>query len=74
MSFSLPGRLGTGSAARGGWRRTHPRSRSCRREGRRACANCDPRTRDYSWDGPAEYWIENLDDKPFEALVVEVKN
>jgi hypothetical protein len=29
---------------------------------------------DYSWDGPAKYKIENLDDKPFEALVVEVKN
>jgi hypothetical protein len=28
---------------------------------------------DYSWDGPAKHKMENLSDKPFEALVVEVK-
>jgi hypothetical protein len=29
---------------------------------------------DFSWDGPAKQKVENLNDKPFEALVVEVKN
>ena len=29
---------------------------------------------DFSWDGPAKHKVENLNDKPFEALVVEVKN
>jgi hypothetical protein len=29
---------------------------------------------DFSWDGPAKHKGENLSDKPFEALVVEVKN
>jgi hypothetical protein len=29
---------------------------------------------DFSWDGPARHAVENLNDKPLEALVVEVKN
>jgi hypothetical protein len=29
---------------------------------------------DFSWDGPAKHKVENLSDKPLEALVVEVKN
>jgi len=29
---------------------------------------------DFSWDGPTKHKVENLNDKPFEALVVEVKN
>ena len=29
---------------------------------------------DFSWDGPAKHKVENLNGKPFEALVVEVKN
>jgi hypothetical protein len=29
---------------------------------------------DYTWDGPAKYKAENLSDKPFEALVVELRN
>jgi hypothetical protein len=29
---------------------------------------------DFSWDGPSKLKVENLNDKPFEALVVEVKN
>jgi hypothetical protein len=29
---------------------------------------------DFSWNGPAKQKLENLSDKPFEALVVEVKN
>jgi hypothetical protein len=29
---------------------------------------------DYSWDGPTRHKMENLNDKPFEALLVEVKN
>jgi hypothetical protein len=28
----------------------------------------------YAWRAPAKYKIENLDDKPFEAVIVEVKN
>ncbi len=29
---------------------------------------------DFSWDGPTRHKVENLSDKPFEALVVDVKN
>jgi hypothetical protein len=29
---------------------------------------------DFSWDGPSKRKVDNLNDKPFEALVVEVKN
>jgi hypothetical protein len=29
---------------------------------------------EYSWRGPGKYKIENLDDKPYEAVIVEVKN
>ena len=29
---------------------------------------------DFSWDGPSKHKVDNLNDKPFEALVVEVKN
>jgi hypothetical protein len=29
---------------------------------------------DYSWDGPTRHKMENLNHKPFEALLVEVKN
>ena len=29
---------------------------------------------DFSWDGPTKHRVENLNDKPSEALVVEVKN
>jgi hypothetical protein len=29
---------------------------------------------DFSWDGPAKHTVENLNDQPSEALVVEVKN
>jgi hypothetical protein len=29
---------------------------------------------DFSWDGPSKHKVENLNAKPFEALVVEVKN
>jgi hypothetical protein len=28
----------------------------------------------YAWRAPAKYKIENLDDKPYEALIVEIKN
>jgi hypothetical protein len=28
----------------------------------------------YAWRAPAKYKIENLDDKPYEAVIVEVKN
>jgi len=28
----------------------------------------------YAWRSPAKYKIENLDDKPYEAVIVEVKN
>jgi hypothetical protein len=29
---------------------------------------------DFTWDGPSKHKVENLNDKPFEALVVELKN
>jgi hypothetical protein len=29
---------------------------------------------DFSWDAPAKHKVENLNDKPFEAVIVEVKN
>jgi hypothetical protein len=29
---------------------------------------------DFSWDGPSKYKVENLNDKPLEAVMVEVKN
>jgi hypothetical protein len=29
---------------------------------------------DFIWDGPFKYKVDNLNDKPFEALIVEVKN
>jgi hypothetical protein len=29
---------------------------------------------DFSWDGPTRHAVENLNNRPFEALVVEVKN
>ena len=28
----------------------------------------------YAWRAPAKYKIENLDDKPYEAVIVEIKN
>jgi hypothetical protein len=29
---------------------------------------------DFSWDGPTRHTVENLNDRPLEAIVVEVKN
>jgi hypothetical protein len=29
---------------------------------------------DFSWDGPSRYKLENLNDKPLEAVMAEVKN
>jgi hypothetical protein len=29
---------------------------------------------DYVWEGPCKHKVDNLNDEPFEALVVEVKN
>jgi|SRR5271157_1323281 len=29
---------------------------------------------DFSWNGPSQFAVENLDDKPFEAVAVELKN
>jgi hypothetical protein len=29
---------------------------------------------DYIWDGPSKYTVDNLNDQPLEALVVELKN
>ena len=29
---------------------------------------------DFSWSGPSKHKVENLNDKPLEAVVVELKN